>query len=224
MSRILLGVTGSVAAIRTPALFTALRDAGHAVRVAATEPSLHFFDSRDLGPNDPDGGPLHRDADEWVGDRYARDTPILHIVLRQWADLLVVAPLDANTLAKFALGLSDNLLTNTFRAWDFTKPVILAPAMNTLMWESPVTLRHLRTLLDDRGDGQQPPSWGLDDAPEVFARHAPGIVLVPPYRKRLACGDVGIGAMAEVATLVEVVGRSRIDPIPGPMDPGSAGP
>ncbi len=207
LPRILLGVTGSVAAMRTPSLFDALRATGHRVRVAATSPALYFFDPAALGPAnpDPEGGPLYLDADEWPGDRFQRDAPILHIALRQWADILVVAPLDANTLAKFALGLSDNLLSCLFRAWDFQKPVILAPAMNTLMWDSPVTRRHLATLLDDRGDGRQPPSWSLDEADAVFARHAPGIILVPPQSKRLACGDFGVGAMAEVATIAEVV-------------------
>lgn len=217
MPRILLGVTGSVAAIRTPALYQTLRVAGHAVRVAATGPSLHFFDPGDLGPPDPDdgldAGPLYRDADEWTGDRYGRDAPILHIALRRWADLLVVAPLDANTLGKFALGLADNLLTSLFRAWDFARPVVLAPAMNTLMWDSPVTLRHLRTLLDDRGDGRQPARWSLDEAEAIFTRHVPGLVLVPPQRKRLACGDVGMGGMAEVATIAEAV-RRRLAGLP----------
>ena len=112
--------------------------------------------------------------------RYRRDDPVLHIAFRQWADLLIVAPLDANTLAKFALGLADNFLTCVFRAWDFAQPVILAPAMNTLMWQSPVTLRHLRQLLDDRGDGRAGDAWTLDEAADVFARHAPRLVLVPP--------------------------------------------
>ncbi len=205
MARILLGVTGSVAAIRTPALFEALVGQGHEVRVVATEPALHFFDPCALGPVDPSGGPLFRDADEWAGDRYQRDDPVLHIAFRQWADLLIVAPLDANTLAKFTLGLSDNFLTCVFRAWDFTRPVILAPAMNTLMWQSPVTLRHLRLLLSDRAEGALPDSWELDAAAEIFARHAPRLVLVPPQAKRLACGDVGVGAMAEVAVLAETV-------------------
>lgn len=205
MPRILLGVTGSVAAIRTPSLFTSLRDAGHSVRVVATAPSLYFFDPEDLRPAMPDGVPLFRDADEWPGPRYVRDQPIPHIALREWADLLVVAPLDANTLARFALGLSDNLLTSLFRAWDFARPVILAPAMNTRMWDSPVTLRHLKTLLEDRGDGRQPDRWTLPEAATIFARHAPGILLIPPQSKRLACGDIGVGAMAEVAEIAEVV-------------------
>jgi phosphopantothenoylcysteine decarboxylase len=216
MMRILLGVTGSVAAVRTPALFGALRGAGHSVRVLATEPALYFFDPAELvsDPADPAGVPLYRDSDEWPGTRYQRGDEVLHIVLRQWADLLIVAPLDANTLAKFALGLSDNLLTCLFRAWDFAKPVILAPAMNTLMWQSPVTVRHLGQLLADRGEGVPDTRWGLDEADAIFARYAPRLVLVPPQSKRLACGDVGLGAMAEVVTLAETV-RSWADvPLP----------
>ena len=152
MARIILGVTGSVAAIRTPALYAALCGAGHEVRVLATDPATYFFDPADLGSTEAEGGPLYLDADEWAGPRYRRGDPVLHIALREWAELLIVAPLDANTLAKFALGLSDNFLTCVFRAWDFSRPVVLAPAMNTLMWQSPVTLRHLRQLLADRGD------------------------------------------------------------------------
>jgi phosphopantothenoylcysteine decarboxylase len=214
MARILLGVTGSVAAIRTPTLFRALVAAGHSVRVVATESSLYFFDPAELGPAavDPDPtsdpippGPLIRDVDEWPAPGYRRGAPVLHIELRKWAELLIVAPLDANTLAKFALGLSDNALTCVFRAWDFDRPVVLAPAMNTLMWESPVTRRHLAQILADRGDGSDPPGWTLAEADAIFARHAPGIILVPPMAKRLACGDLGVGAMAEVAAIAEVV-------------------
>lgn len=205
MARIVLGVTGSVAAVRTPALHAALRAAGHDVRVVATEPALYFFNEHDLTFGDTPGGPLHRDDDEWSGRKYQRDDPVLHIEFRKWADLLIVAPLDANTLGKFALGLSDNFLTCLLRAWDFSKPVVLAPAMNTLMWQSPVTLRHLRQLVEDHGRTVPEPRWTLDDAPEVFARAVPNIILIPPMAKRLACGDVGVGAMAEVATIAELV-------------------
>jgi phosphopantothenoylcysteine decarboxylase len=182
---------------------------GHRVRVVATRASLHFFDPAELAvdPSDPLGGPVFLDDDEWAAGRWRRDDPVLHIEFRRWADLLVVAPLDANTLAKFALGLSDNFLTCLFRAWDFARPVILAPAMNTLMWDSPVTRRHLRQILEDRGDGGQGEGWTLERAAEVFARHAPGVVLVPPQAKRLACGDIGQGAMAEVGAIAEVVLR-----------------
>jgi phosphopantothenoylcysteine decarboxylase len=211
MTRVLLGVTGSVAAIRTPALFGALRAIGHEVRVVATGPSLYFFDPAELAEAGQDPAEvttdrsLFLDSDEWPGTRYHRGDEVLHIEFRKWADLFLVAPLDANTLAKFALGISDNFLTCVFRAWDFAKPVILAPAMNTLMWDSPVTLRHLRQLLEDRAAGPIPAGWTLDDAPSVFAQYAPRIILVPPQAKRLACGDIGVGAMAEVTAIAEVV-------------------
>lgn len=210
MARLILGVTGSVAAIKTPELLAALRGAGHHVRVVATGPALYFVRPEEIEAaiGDPEGPParvLLRDEDEWPAPGYRRGNPVLHIELRNWADLLVVAPLDANTLAKFAMGISDNFLTCIFRAWDFARPVFLAPAMNTLMWQSPVTLRHLRQLLEDRAEGTVPAAWTLEEAPDVFARYAPRIVLIPPQSKRLACGDVGIGAMADVAQIAEIV-------------------
>ncbi len=208
MARLILGVTGSVAAIKAPALFAALRGAGHEVRVVATRPALYFVRPEVFDP--PVGGApaprvFLRDEDEWPAPGYRRGDPVLHIELRNWADRLIVAPLDANTLAKFALGISDNFLTCVFRAWDFAKPVFLAPAMNTLMWQSPVTLRHLRQLLADRAEVPLPDRWTLDEAPEVFARHAPRLILIPPQAKRLACGDVGVGAMADVVEIAEMV-------------------
>ena len=207
MARIILGVTGSVAAIRTPSLYDGLRKIGHAVRVVATEPAFHFFDPAELpaDPSDPLGGPIFRDRDEWPTGPWRRGDAVLHIELRRWADLLVVAPLDANTLAKFSFGLADNCLTCLWRAWDFTRPVVLAPAMNTLMWDSPVTRRHLRLLLEDRGDGAVVDGWTLDNAASVFARHTPTIRLVSPVAKQLACGDVGMGAMAEVDRIMAEV-------------------
>jgi phosphopantothenoylcysteine decarboxylase len=211
MARLILGVTGSVAAIRTPELFGALRAEGHEVRVVATGPALYFFDPAEVGQAAGESaevitdGPLFRDTDEWPGTRYQRGDEVLHIEFRKWADILIVAPLDANTLAKFALGISDNFLSCIFRAWDFSKSMILAPAMNTLMWDSPVTRRHLRQLLDDRALGPIPEGWTLDEAQAVFAQHAPRIILIPPQSKRLACGDVGKGAMAEVTQIAEVV-------------------
>ena len=207
MARLILGVTGSVAAIRTPALYKELHAAGHEVRVVATRSSLYFFDTALLAEDAEVtmNGPLFRDSDEWPGTRYQRGDEVLHIEFRKWADLLVVAPLDANTLAKFAVGLSDNFLTCIYRAWDFSKPLILAPAMNTLMWDSPVTLGHLRQLIEHRGIAKVPADWTLDQAPAIYAQYAPKIILIPPQAKRLACGDVGVGAMAEVTQIAEVV-------------------
>src|SRR4029077_5091902 len=106
------------------------------------------------------------DEDEWPGQtegrHWEREQPVLHIELRRWADLFVIAPLDANTLAKLANGLADNCLTCVWRAWDATRPVVLAPAMNTLMWQHPATVRHLRQLAVDTG-ASPPANLPLDD-------------------------------------------------------------
>jgi len=121
----------------------------------------------------------------------------------------LVAPLDAHTLAKFALGLCDNLLTCVYRAWDRDRPLVLAPAMNTAMWEHPATARHLEQLLADLAS-----DWAVQaiSAPvpaerlcELINQHCPKLRIIPPIVKRLACGDEGLGAMAEVHTIVSWV-------------------
>ena len=120
-------------------------------------------------------GDVHVDADVVGRYRPALDK------LPEVADVLLIAPLDANTLAKLALGLTDNCLTCVYRAWDPARPVILAPAMNTLMWEHPAMARHLAQVTADlRG----------------------ALRVVPPISKKLACDDVGLGAMAERAEIL----------------------
>lgn len=189
MAKVLLGVTGSVAAIYTPQLFDELRQLGHDVKIVATRSSIYFFDAAAIAPVTP--GERNRDivildADEWPGERYQRGDPVLHIELRRWADVLLIAPLDANTLAKLALGITDNCLTCVYRAWDPSRPIVLAPAMNTLMWEHPATARHIAQIQSDmRG----------------------AVHIVEPISKKLACDDVGIGAMAERAQIVALVGQ-----------------
>ncbi len=96
---------------------------------------------------------------------------------------LIVAPLSANTLGKFANGLADNLLTCVFRAWNFElKPVIVAPAMNTFMYENPIT-----------------------EIQQKFLRETLKVKVLPTVEKVLVCGDKGLGAMASVDTIVSVV-------------------
>ncbi len=184
MANVLLGVTGSVAAIYTPQLYADLRQAGHAVKIVATKSALYFFDAATIDPTtagERNNDVVILDDDEWPGARYQRGDPVLHIELRRWAEVLLIAPLDANTLAKLALGITDNCLTCVYRAWDPARPVILAPAMNTLMWEHPATARHLaRITADLRG----------------------ALRVVPPISKKLACDDVGLGAMAERASII----------------------
>ncbi len=215
MSRVLLGVTGSVAAVKTPELLAALRAEGHRVAVLPTASARFFFDPGAL--QDPGGQSgdaetpprvrgqslVYLDADEWPRGRlFEVGEPVLHIELRKWAEALVIAPLDAHTLAKIALGLCDNLLTCVYRAWDPTRPLVLAPAMNTLMWEQPATARHLRQLIEDHG-GSAP---GGETDPlrlcEAARSGCPRLRLVPPVSKRLACGDEGMGGMAPVSEIV----------------------
>jgi phosphopantothenoylcysteine decarboxylase len=211
MANVLLGVTGSVAAIKTPPLFEELKRHGHAVKVVATGAALYFFDPASLDPSHQGRNPdvVILDEDEWPGraenQRYQRSDKVLHIELRRWADVLLIAPLDANTLAKLANGLCDNCLTCVWRAWDVTRPAVLAPAMNTLMWQHPATARHLRHLAADAG-AEAPAGVPLDELPEWINAHCPRLRVVSPVSKRLACDDVGVGAMAEVEQIVPVVG------------------
>lgn len=199
MPKVLLGVTGSVAAVRAPLLVSELIGAGCEVRVVATDSAMYFFDPTELPP-----GVLIRDSDEWSGERYRRDDPVLHIELRRWAELLLIAPLDANTLAKLAAGISDNCLTCVWRAWDPKRPVLLAPAMNTLMWQHPLTVRHLRQLAVD-ATGREPPTLDEDELVEWINSHAQKLRLVGPISKRLACGEIGIGAMSEVDQIIAAI-------------------
>ncbi|PRW44355.1 G8 domain-containing [Chlorella sorokiniana] len=165
--RVLLAATGSVATIKLAQLAQLLLQFAD-VKVIATKAALYFVEEADLPPA---CRPLLGDEDEWRQWRAVGD-PVVHIELRRWADAFVIAPLSANTLAKAANGLCDNLVTCVVRAWDFGKPLLLAPAMNTFMWDSPFTAQHLAAVT------------------------ALGATVVPPVSKRLACGDVGTGGMA----------------------------
>uniref|UniRef100_A0A5F9C6H5 Flavoprotein domain-containing protein n=1 Tax=Oryctolagus cuniculus TaxID=9986 RepID=A0A5F9C6H5_RABIT len=107
--RVLVGVTGSVAALKLPLLVSRLLDVpGLEVAVVTTERAKHFYSPQDVAVT------LYSDADEWEMWKQRCD-PVLHIDLRRWADLMLVAPLDANTLGKVASGICDNLLPP--RSW-----------------------------------------------------------------------------------------------------------
>lgn len=212
MANVLLGVTGSVAAIKTPDLYAEFTRRGHQVRVVATKASTYFFDPASIGPRPGRRDPkvVTLDEDEWPGSGYQRGDEVLHIELRRWAELLVIAPLDANTLAKLAAGLCDNCLTCVWRCWDPDRPVVLAPAMNTLMWRNPLTARHLGAFLTEPTHSVLPPeevSRRVNDSRYLLQ-------IVGPISKELACGDVGIGAMAEVSAVADacetMLGRGRL--------------
>lgn len=178
---ILLGVTASVAAIKTLELAALLNEFAN-IKIVTTQQADYFLQAQ-LSALSELNIPILRDHDEWpaLAGAYETGQPILHIELRRWADCMVIAPLDANTLAKLALGLCDNLLTSVFRAWDRQRQVFVCPAMNTFMWDNAPTSEHIQRL-------QQ---WGVK--------------LIEPIEKKLACNDVGMGAMAQVAVIAETI-------------------
>ncbi|XP_046965599.1 phosphopantothenoylcysteine decarboxylase [Vanessa cardui] len=185
---ILIGVTGSVAAIKLPVLIKSLLDIKakyvFKINVICTEHAKHFINENELTSFSYH---LYDDASEWKSWQ-GRGDPIIHIDLGKWADMMVIAPLDANTLAKISQGICDNLLTCTVRAWDMSKPLLFCPAMNTRMWEHPLTSKQIAVLQE----------WGHEE--------------IPPIDKKLMCGDKGVGAMAEVETIVHRI-RSLADKI-----------
>lgn len=177
---VLVGASGSVATVRIPRLIGRLHAAGANIRVVLTAHARHFIEADE---NLVAGiTTVYTEADEWSQWNHLSD-PVLHIELRKWAHVFLVAPASANTLAKIANGLCDNLLTCVARAWPLSphcgKPLIVAPAMNTAMWEHAITRTHL-------------------NAVSSF-----GIHVIPPVSKTLACGDTGIGAMENVDTIVD---------------------
>ena len=214
MANVLLGVTGSVAAVKTPILYERLKSLGHCVKIVATQAALYFFDPITIEPFNPpppkrNPAVVVLDEDEWPGrdhgQRYRSGDEVPHIELRRWADLLLIAPLDANTLGKLSAGLCDNCLTCVWRAWDPERPVVLAPAMNTLMWRHPLTVRCLRQLALGAGAPDAAPELREDDLVNWINSHAPHLRIAAPESRRLACGDVGVGALANPDALVALV-------------------
>ena len=197
---LLLAASGSVATIKIPNIVRGLAKIKNlSIRILFTESATRFLQGQSEEQPSlstiaqyPNVDAIYRDEDEWK-EPWVRGAPILHIELRRWADLLVIAPLSANTLAKISNGICDNLLTSIIRAWQVEaepdsssdtevpgpvqKRIIIAPAMNTAMWRHPLTARHLRA----PGDNE---FYHWFD-------------VLRPVEKELACGDTGDGAMCD---------------------------
>jgi phosphopantothenoylcysteine decarboxylase len=173
--KLVLGVTASVAAKLTPKLVSAILNTRPDIelRVIATETSLYFFDRKEVAV------PVITDTDEWPGERYVKDQLIPHIDLGDWADALLIAPLSANTLSDMAHGKTSKLITSVVLAWPREKPIILAPAMNTRMWENPITQSNLSKV-----------------------RSVYRTTIIEPEEGMLACKTRGIGAMAQIETII----------------------
>ena len=180
--KLILGVTGSVAAKLTPKLVAALLKAVPDVelKVLTTERGHYFFLDHDIDRRVR----ILTDRYEWPEGGYVKGAPVPHIDLGEWADALVIAPLTADTLSDMAHGKADKFLTSVVLAWPREKPMILAPAMNTRMWTNPITQANLRTV-----------------AGAYRTR------VIEPQEGNLACGVRGVGAMADIGDIVAAVCR-----------------
>ena len=168
--KILLGVTGSIAAYKALLLVRLLIKAGATVKVIQTPAARDFVTPLSLAT---------LSKNPVLSDLFAADTWANHVELGRWADILVIAPLSCNTLAKMAAGLCDNLLMATYLS--AACPVILAPAMDEDMWRHPATRANLQRL-------------------ESF-----GHTLIPVEQGELASGLFGDGRMAEPETILEFI-------------------
>lgn len=166
---VILGITGGIAAYKSCEVVSRLVKAGASVHVVMTKNALEFVQPLTL--TTLSGNPVVHDTfqlpDKWE---------VEHIALAKRADLIVIAPATANIIAKLAVGIADDMLTTVVLA--SKAPVLLAPAMNTVMWEAEVTQGNLRTLLG-RGWRTVGPEGGV-----------------------LACGDIGAGRMSEPVDVV----------------------
>ncbi|KAF2431829.1 flavo protein [Tothia fuscella] len=219
---VLLAASGSVATIKIPNIIDSLgANPQISIRLILTASAAKFLNgqseeqpSLDVIRNMRGVEAIYLDEDEWVIP-WTRGAKILHIEMRRWANIMVVAPLSANTMAKMAAGLCDNLLLSTMRAWDVSglldpphevlvegkdgseaqriifpttrkKIIVVAVAMNTAMWFHPITQKHMKILEED---------WGIKNG-------GGWIEVLRPIDKGLACGDVGSGAMENWTNIV----------------------
>ena len=167
--KILLCVCGGIAAYKAAELVRRLRDAGAQVRVAMTESAQRFVGAATFQALS--GAPVRTSLwDE------AAEAAMGHIELARWADRVLVAPITANTLAKLANGMADDLVSTLCLAT--AAPLAIAPAMNRQMWEHPATQANLATLL------------------------ARGATVLGPAAGDQACGEVGEGRLLEPDAIV----------------------
>ena len=165
---IVVGIAGGIAAYKAVGVVRALVLAGHDVHVVATDAALRFVGRPTLEAISRN--PVHSSLYEGVAE-------VRHVAIGQAADLIVVAPATANTIAKLATGLADDLLGNTILA--STAPLVIAPAMHTEMWQNAATVHNIATLRDR------------------------GVTIVGPAIGQLTGKDAGPGRMSEPDEIVE---------------------
>ncbi|MEI8208807.1 MAG: bifunctional phosphopantothenoylcysteine decarboxylase/phosphopantothenate--cysteine ligase CoaBC [Methylococcales bacterium] len=168
MKHILLGVSGGIAAYKAAELVRLLRKQGAEVRVVMTQSALEFISP--LTFQALSGNPVHTE----LLDTEAENA-MGHISLARWADILIIAPATANTLAKLSCGLADDLLSTLYLA--ATCPIYVAPAMNQAMWSKVVTQENIARLVRQ------------------------GVHIIGPEIGDQACGETGLGRMSEPMTI-----------------------
>ena len=179
--RILLGVTGGIAAYKMADLASVLTNKRHdTVQVIMTEAAKRIITPMTMATMSHRG--VLDDTVEWSADGH-----IHHIEMAKWAELFIVCPATANTLSKMANGIADNVLTSIYLALPAQTMVMIFPAMNTKMWESKQTQNSISAL-------RQMPYHRVYD-PEV------GL---------LACGDTGIGKLPSIKAIVEKIDEEGV--------------
>ncbi|MCU1559839.1 bifunctional phosphopantothenoylcysteine decarboxylase/phosphopantothenate--cysteine ligase CoaBC [Mycetocola sp.] len=165
---VVVGITGGIAAYKAVGVIRSFVLAGHRVQVVATQGALRFVGRPTLEAISRN--PVHTELYEGVAE-------VRHVAIGQAADLIVIAPATANTIARLASGLADDLLGNTVLA--STAPVVIAPAMHTEMWQNPATQANIATL------------------------RSRGVTVVGPASGQLTGTDSGPGRMEEPETIVQ---------------------
>jgi phosphopantothenoylcysteine decarboxylase / phosphopantothenate---cysteine ligase len=174
--RVLLGVTGGIAAYKACELTSRLVKRGDEVRVVMTPSATQFVGA--LTFESLSGHPVMIEILE-TGASAEGTSAVRHIAWAKWATHALIAPLTASTLGRLACGIADDALVTSWLAIPPGIPNLLCPAMNTQMWDHPIVRRNLKWL-EDTGRYK----------------------VVAPSEKRLACGDVGVGGLAEIDDVV----------------------
>ncbi|GCE64568.1 bifunctional phosphopantothenoylcysteine decarboxylase/phosphopantothenate--cysteine ligase CoaBC [cyanobiont of Ornithocercus magnificus] len=172
--RILVGICGSIAAVKAPLLVSDLVQAGAEVRCLVTHSAARLVSPLALASLSRHR--CYQDDDQWLPS----EPRPLHIALSEWAELVLVAPLSASSLARWCHGLADGLLASTLLACD--RPIVAAPAMNTSMWENLTVRSNWSTLLKE-----------------------PHVLGIPPGLGLLACDRIGDGRMVHPELLLLAV-------------------
>ncbi|OQK15428.1 phosphopantothenoylcysteine decarboxylase [Methyloprofundus sedimenti] len=172
MKRVLLGISGGIAAYKSAELVRLLARHGYDVRVVMTEAATRF-----ISPLTLQALSAHQVHTQLLDAE--QENAMGHINLARWADILLIVPATANSLAKFSYGLADDLLSTLYLAVDC--PVYMAPAMNQAMWLKPATQENIKRL----------------------TQH--GVIIIGPEEGSQACGDIGPGRMTEPEAILQSI-------------------